>query len=148
MITIWPQNRSISFILARKRVFVFVSNFTGSQAAIPFVTFSSFYVFFCLSAWPSCSSSDFSPLSHLRIRPLSWPGARFLSWLPPRHGVEMTLSFRPCSWRSEHGFVFQITGQKVQVHGVRYNHQLEEFKEIVYGVLLIEGRKLIIWRKP
>ena len=50
MITIWPQNRSISFSLARKRVFVFVSNFTTSQVASPlFVTFSSFYVIFFLS---------------------------------------------------------------------------------------------------
>ena len=49
----------------------------------------------------------------------------------------MTLSFRACSWRSEHGCVFRFTGQNMQVHGVRYNHQLEEFKEIVNGVQLI-----------
>ena len=50
MISIWPQNRSISFSLARKRVFVFVSNFTTSQVASPlFVTFFFFYVIFFLS---------------------------------------------------------------------------------------------------
>ena len=50
MITIWPQNRPISFSLARKRVFVFVSNFTTSQVASPFCDLFLLLCHFFLSA--------------------------------------------------------------------------------------------------
>ena len=96
MITIWLQNRPISSSLARNRVFVF-----GSQISLVpklqalFVTFFFIFVHFFVFPWPSCFSSDLWSLSHLRMRPLSWPGAWFESWLLPRHGVRMTLSIRP-----------------------------------------------------
>ena len=47
MITIWPQNRPISFSLARKRVFVFVFQISlVPKLQALFVTFFFFYVIF------------------------------------------------------------------------------------------------------
>ena len=142
MITIWPQNRSISFCLARKRVFFWFKfhYFPSCQPSFCDLFFFLCHFFsLCLSI---LSSSDFWTLFHLRLRPLSWPGAWFLSWLPPRHGVRMTLSIRPWSLRSAHGNIFLVTGQNSQVQGIRYETQLEEDKIQFVIYSWYQGRRI------
>ena len=85
----WPQNCSISLGLARKHVFVFVSSCNPSCNLFHFVTFFSLSFIILLLLRLSHS------LPCLRIRPLSWPGVRLLSWLPPRPDVEITPGFGP-----------------------------------------------------
>ena len=85
--------------------------------------------FWCLSASSSRSSSDFlSTLHCLWIRPLSWPGGRFLSRLPPRPSVEVTLASTQVVVGYLMASVFSDQGSNIQVLNARCNLQLEEWK--------------------
>ena len=93
----WPQNRSISLGLARKRVFRFVSCCNPSCDLL--------WILWCFfgSLLSSRSSSDQIAL-HLRIGPLSWPGAGFWSPMPPRaqHGIDPKESDPGSLWLAHH----------------------------------------------
>ena len=97
MISIWPPKRPISLCLARKRPFWFVSCCNPSCDLLWILWY------FFGSLLSSRSSSDQIAL-HLRIGPLSWPGVRFWSPMPPRaqHGIDPKESDPGSLWLAHH----------------------------------------------
>ena len=145
MVSIWPPKRPISLCLARKRPFWFVSCCNPSCDLLWILWY------FFGSLLSSHSSSDQIAL-HLRIGPLSWPGVRFWSPMPPRaqHGIDpkesdpgrLRLARHLCIWHK-----VQKYNCSVQAIISNWRSQRMWCIDVVSDALPEVGRKLIVWRK-